>query len=129
MSRLFGEEMKTFDDYIKYSKRLKAVIGPLTIDLLRSGQTVVLDFQANTRRGRAWFRSLFETAQVQHVLHFVDTPDALCLARIAERNAVRPEGSHPLTEADFAYVSSFFEAPADDEGFRVTRYSAQLEAL
>jgi predicted kinase len=119
MTRLFGEEMQTFDDYIKYSKRLKAVIGPLTIDLLKSGQTVVLDFQANTRNGRAWFRSVFEAAGVPHLLHFVNSPDAVCLAQIAQRNIERPEGSHHLTEADFVYVSSFFQAPEAEEGFNV----------
>lgn len=120
---LFGDQMKTFDDYVRVSKKLKAVVGPFAVQLLRSGQSVVLDFQANTRPGRAWFRSVFEQASAHHVLHFVDTPDPLCLERIARRNVERPPGSHHLTEADFVHVSSFFLAPAADEGFNVERHA------
>lgn len=123
LARLFGDEMKTFDDYIRVSRKLKAVVGPLAVDLLGAGQTVVLDFQANTRSGRQWFRSLFEQAAAAHVLHFVTTPDEVCLARIARRNVERPEGSHHLTEADFVHVSSFFEAPEADEGFTVRTHA------
>jgi predicted kinase len=121
---LYGEQMTTFDDYIRVSKRLKAVVGPLTVDLLRSGQSVVMDFQANTRSGRSWFRSLFEQASANHVLHFVDTPDAVCLERIARRNIERPPGSHRLTEEDFVHISSFFQPPEDAEGFNVKQYTS-----
>jgi len=122
--RLFGDRMKTFDDYVVFSRRLKSVIGPHVVDLLKSGCPVVLDFQANTRAGRRWFRSLFEEAAAGHVLHYADTPDPICLERIARRNAERPEGSHHLTEDDFRHISSFFEAPAPDEGFNVRRYGS-----
>jgi predicted kinase len=121
---LYGDEMKTFDDYVRVSKRLKAVVGPLVVDLLRAGQSVVLDFQANTRAGRRWFRSLFEQASVDHVLHFVNTPDAVCLERIARRNVERPPGSHHLTEDDFMHISSFFQPPEEAEGFNVRQYTA-----
>ena len=119
MVRLFGNEMKTFDDYIEFSGRLKAAVGPHVVDLLRAGHDVVLDFQANTRSGRRWFRSLFEQAGSAHVLHFVSASDEACLARIARRNVERPEGSHHLTEQDFLHISSFFQAPEDNEGFNV----------
>lgn len=124
MIRLFGDQMKSFDDYVRLSKNLKAVIGPLVVDLLRARQTVVLDFQANTRLGRAWFRSLFEQADAAHVLHFVKTPDEACLAQIAKRNVERPEGSHHLSEEVFAHVASFFQAPEEAEGFNVQAYPA-----
>jgi predicted kinase len=121
---LYGDEMKTFDDYIRVSKKLKAVVGPLTVDLLRSGQSVVLDFQANTRAGRSWFRSLFEQASAGHVLHFVNTPEAVCLERIARRNVERPPGSHHLTDQDFVHISSFFQPPEEAEGFNVKEHTA-----
>ncbi len=120
---LYGEEMKTFDDYIRVSRRLKAAIGPLVVDLLGSGQSVVLDYQANTKAGRRWFRSLFEQAGVDHVLHFVDTPDAVCLERIARRNVERPPGSHHLTEDDFRQISSYFQPPEAAEGFNIKTYT------
>ncbi len=120
---LYGDEMKTFDDYVRFSKRLKVVVGPLVVDLLKSGQSVVLDFQANTKAGRRWFRSLFEQAAAHHVLHLLDTPDQVCLERIARRNLERPLGSHHLSEDDFLHISSFFQPPEEAEEFNVKLYA------
>ncbi len=124
LMRLFGDQMKTFDDYKLFSQKLKSVIGPLVADLLKSGQSVVLDFPANSKASRAWFRSIFEQAGAAHVLHFVDSSNNACLQRIAKRNVERPEGSHHLTNEQFEYISSFFEAPDDLEAFQVNAYVA-----
>ena len=118
LMRLYGP-MASFDDYRTYSQRVKAVVGPLVVDLLSLGQTVVLDYPANTQGARLWLRSLGESAQVPHVLHHLATPDEICLDRIARRNTERPEGSYHLTRADFDHVSSFFEPPEEDEGFTI----------
>ena len=123
LMRLYGEQMKIFDDYIRFSKKLKTVIGPLTVDLLQAGRSVVLDFQANTKAGRSWFRSAFEQAGAAHVLHYVTATDEACLARIARRNVERPEGSHHLTEEDFIHVSSFFQMPEETESFNVKKHA------
>ena len=124
MMRLFGDQMKSFDDYIHFSRKLKSVVGPLATQLLKSGNHVVLDFQANTKTGRSFFRSVFEQANAAHILHFVQTADQVCLKRIAKRNIERPEGSHHLTAEDFARVSSYFEMPEAAEGFNIKRYGA-----
>lgn len=121
---LFGDQMETFDDYIRVSMKLKRAMGPLVVQVLKSGQSVVLDFQANTLRGRTWFRSVFEQAGAHHVLHVLNTPDELCLDRIARRNVERPPGSHHLSREDFVHVSSFFQLPTEDEGFNVEHHSA-----
>ena len=126
LTRLFPSELATFDDYIKYMRRIKTVVGPLAIDLLKR-QSVVLDFPANTVDSRTWFRSIFENANVSHVLHFVNTPDALCLKRIAKRNIERPEGSHEISEATFHYLSSFFQPPSQSESFNVQLYVPQSD--
>ncbi len=123
LMRLFGDQMKTFEDYIRLSRKLKEVVGPLVVDLLKAGQSVVLDFQANTRAGRGWFRSLFEQAESAHMLHFLNTSDQACLERIAKRNDERPEGAHHLTEEDFFQISSYFQEPEDTEGFNIKIYA------
>jgi predicted kinase len=124
LARLFGDRMKTFEDYKSYARRARTVVGPLVIDLLTAGQNVVLDFPANTRTWRAWFRSLCQAAGTAHVLHYVDVPDQTCLQRIGKRNTERSEGSHHLTEEDFVHISSFFEAPDEGEGFQVKVHPA-----
>jgi len=98
MMRLFGDQMKCFDDDLHFSPKLKAVVGPLATQLLRSSNHVVLDFQANTKAGRSFFRSVLEQAGAGHVLHFVQTSDQMCLERIAKHNIERPEGSHHAPE-------------------------------
>jgi predicted kinase len=122
LSRLFSDRMNTFDDYRVFSARLKTVIGPLVVDLLKSGQSVVLDFPANTKVTRAWFRTVFEKAGSAHILHFVDTANEECIQRIEKRNLERPEGSHHLSVDDFLHITSFFEAPDALEAFTVRVY-------
>lgn len=123
---LYGDEMTSFDDDIRSSKRLKAVVGPLVVGLLRSGQSVVLDFQANTKAGRRWFRSLFEQASADHVLHVLNVSDDVCLERIARRNRERPPGSHRLSEDDFRHIASFFQPPEEAEMFNVKLYPLEV---
>ena len=55
-SNLFSGELRTIDDYTRYSARLRAAIGPHIVDILRQGLSVVLDFPANTLRNRDWIR-------------------------------------------------------------------------
>jgi len=124
LMRLFGDRMKTFDDYRVYSQKAKSVVGPLVVDLLAAGQNVVLDYPANTRIARTWFRSLYESAGADHLLHYVDVPDETCLRRIDKRNIERPEGSHHLTKEIFDHVTSFFEAPDGLEGLKIKVYAA-----
>jgi predicted kinase len=124
MMRLFGDQMKSFDDYLHFSPKLKSVVGPLATQMLKSGNHVVLDFQANTKTSRNFFRCVFEQADAAHVLHFVQASDQLCWERIAKRNIERPEGSHYLTEEVFALVSSYFEIPEAAEGFNIKVHGA-----
>ena len=113
LDRLFGDQMRTFDDYIRYSRRLKTVIGPHVVDLLKTGQSVILDFPGNTRATRGWFLTVSELAGAPHVLHHLEASDALCLHRVAQRNNALPEGAHRLSEEDFRHVTSYFEPPVE----------------
>ena len=51
-SHLYADDLKTMDDYGRYSARLRAAMGPHIIDILRQGLSIVLDFPANTVRNR-----------------------------------------------------------------------------
>ena len=105
--------------YLEYSGRINRIVAPLAIAVLSKGVSVVLDFPANTRNQRAWFRGIIDGAGVEHELHFVDTPDAVCKAQLKARSAHLPPGTKWTTEEDFELISSHFVAPADDEGFHV----------
>ena len=122
LMRLFGDRLKTFNDYIFFSNKLRTVVGPLTTDLLRTGQSVVLDFPANSKASRLWFRLVFEDAGAAHALHFVNSSNKVCLQQIANRNLERPKGALYLSAERFEFISSFFEVPEDSEGLNVHTY-------
>jgi predicted kinase len=93
-SSLFSDDLKTIDDYVRYSGRLRTAMGPHIVDILRQGLSVVLDFPANTVRSRN------------------------CKRRLQERNA---GGAHPFqaSESEFDLFTSYFVPPGPDEGFNV----------
>jgi len=122
LQRLYPEEITDFDSYLKYSARLKSVVGPHVEALLKQGVSIVLDYPANTLRARAWVREIVEAAQADHVLHFVDTPDERCLEQLVRRNQEKPDGSVEMTTEQFEHITGFFVAPQEHEGFKVRVY-------
>ena len=82
----------------------------------------MLDFPGNTKNQRAWFRSLFERADSEHELHFIDASDELCKRQLRERSRGLPPGSAWTTDADFEAITVYFEAPSVEELFNVIRY-------
>ena len=121
LDALYGDQMQSAEDYLRYSSRLRAIMAPHVAALLGAGTSVVLDFPSNTRNQRDWMRKLVAGAGVDHQMHLLDASDDLCLKRLAERNA---SGSHPfvVTEEMFQQFTRHFTTPADDEGFRVLRH-------
>ncbi|MBW4658730.1 MAG: ATP-binding protein [Drouetiella hepatica Uher 2000/2452] len=122
LSKLYPIEISTFDDYLKYSSRLKPVVSQHVQDILAQGISVVLDFPGNVPSQRQWFRSIFEAARVNHVLHHIVASDSLCKAQLHKRNAEQPEGSMIMSEEEFDHITAYFQPPTDDEDFNVTRY-------
>lgn len=118
LSTLFPNEIVEIEDYRDRSARLERTLGPHIASLLAAGVNVVLDFQANTRRRREWMKGILGRSNAGHVLHLLDVPDEVCKARLRERNAA---GSHAYRTSDEQYdrMMSHFEAPGEDEGFRI----------
>jgi len=117
-SNLFAADLKTIEDYGRFSARLRAAMGPHVVDILRQGLSVVLDFPANTVSNRNWMRSLITEADVAHELHLLDVPDEICKRRLRERNR---GGGHPfqVSEAEYDLFTSYFIPPGPGEGFNV----------
>lgn len=122
LSRLYPEEISTFDDYLKYSSRLKPLVLQHVQNLLSHEISVVLDFPGNVPSQRQWFRSIFEAAKVNHVLHYIVASDSLCKEQLRKRNAERPEGSMFMSEVEFDRITSYFQPPIADEGFNIIRH-------
>lgn len=118
LNALFGDQMSSGADYLRCSSRLRKIMGPHVSSLLNAGVSVVLDFPANTVENREWMRGLLEATGASHQLHLLNAHDALCLARLRERNA---HGEHPfaVTEAQFRRFSAHFVPPSPEEGFNI----------
>jgi predicted kinase len=122
LDALFPGEITDIPGFVKCSSRLKNALAPHVCALLAKGISVVLDFPANTKGQRAWFRGIFERANVGHELHFVDASDALCKKQLKDRSKNQPPGTPWTTEAEFETITAYFQAPAGDEGFNVIRH-------
>ncbi|BAZ40738.1 shikimate kinase [Calothrix sp. NIES-4101] len=119
LSTLYPEEIQNFDDYLKYSNRLKPLLKNHIRSILNSGVSVVMDFPANTRNQRAWFKDIFLDEGIPHRLIYLEVDDRICIEQIAKRRESNPERSHFDTEEIFHHVTSFFQPPSTDEGFAI----------
>lgn len=124
LAGLYPNEIVDFAAFLRYSTRLRATLASHIVALLTHGVTVVLDFPANTRRSRAWFREIFERADADHELHWIVASDDLCKRQLKQRSSdlsLAP-GAKWTTDSDFDEVNSYFEPPATDEQFSVIRH-------
>ena len=122
LDHLFPGEILDIPGFVKCSSRLRSALAPHVCALLAKGISVVLDFPGNTRAQRAWFRELFERANAEHELHFIDASDALCKRQLVDRSKHLPPGSPWTTEAEFEAITAYFQPPSEDEQFNVVRH-------
>lgn len=120
---LFPNLIVNVASYIEYAGRINKVLAPHIVDILSKGVSVVLDFPANTRNQRAWFRGIIDRAGVAHELHYLDTPDEISKAQLKARSAHLPPGTKWTTKEDFDLIASHFRAPEADEAFNVIRHT------
>jgi predicted kinase len=120
--KLFPGEVVDISSFVKYSSRLRDALAAHICSLLSKGISVVLDFPGNTRTQRAWFRELFERANADHELHYVDVTDELCKRQLQSRSKSLTEGSAFTSDAEFDAITKYFQAPSDDENFNVIRH-------
>ena len=126
LAALYPGEILDIPDFVRCSSRLRDALSSHICALLAKGVSVVLDFPGNTKKQRAWFRTLFEQAGVAHELHFIDAPDELCKRQLKDRSKHLPAGSPWTTDAEFDAMTAYFEAPAAEERFNVIRHEREL---
>lgn len=119
---LFPGEITDIAGFVKCSSRLKDALGPHVCALLLKGITVVLDFPANTKAQRAWFRELLERTHAEHELHFVDVSVDLCKRQLKERSKDLPVSTPWTTGAEFEAITAYFQPPSEEERFNVVRH-------
>jgi len=119
-----SDGISSFEDYLKWSARCRSVMGPLIIDILSAGSSVVLDFAGNRISERAWVKGLSEQAGSPHRLHFLDVSEDECLRRLLGRNLNKPEGLYfaSTSEEEFRSICKYFQPPHPEEGLFLDTY-------
>jgi predicted kinase len=122
LESLFPGEITDIAAYVRCSARLKSALAPHVRALLSKGIPVVLDFPANTRTQRTWFRELLERTNTPHELHFLDASDAFCKRQLRDRSKDLPPGTRWTTDTEFDAITKYFQPPSEDELFNIVRH-------
>jgi predicted kinase len=115
LSKLYPNQITSFEDYIKFSGQLRPLIKAHVQNILRAGSSVVMDFPANTKKQREWFKQLSFEVKSESELIYLKVSNELCLKQIAQRNMEQPSRSGLDTEDMFNQVTKFFEEPIESE--------------
>lgn len=119
LSQLYPNQISNFDDYIKFSTQLKPLVKSHVQNILATGTTVVMDFPANTRSQREWFKKLFSEIKAPYEFIYLKASNELCLRHIAMRAKEQPERAPFDTEEVFLKVTRYFEEPRETENLSV----------
>ncbi|MBA4316630.1 AAA family ATPase [Limnobacter profundi] len=120
LAALYPDSIHSLNDYVRLSRRLKSVLRSQVVSLLRMGVNVVMDFPGNTRTQRQWFREVIDEAGCPHELVYLDRPDSVCIEQLSKRRELEPERAKFDTERTFYAITAYFQAPEDNEGFKIT---------
>ncbi|GAA6151340.1 AAA family ATPase [Pseudoteredinibacter isoporae] len=119
LAALYPEQIRTLENYIEFSARLKPQVKPLVQSILCAGTDVVMDFPANTLAQRAWLRSIFSEVKAPHKLVYLALSDEECLKQIAQRRIEQAERTATDTRDMFEQLTRYFVAPTPSEGFHI----------
>ncbi|MFK3870117.1 AAA family ATPase [Pseudoalteromonas rhizosphaerae] len=119
LATLYPDQIKSFEDYINYSGLLRSLLKVHVQNILQAGATVVMDFPANTKKQRAWLKSLATEIQANIEFTYLKVSNELCLQQIARRCIEQPNRAAFDTEAVFNHVTQYFEEPSDSEFYNI----------
>ncbi|OGW39838.1 MAG: cell division protein ZipA [Nitrospirae bacterium GWC2_56_14] len=119
LSKLYPNQITSFDDYMHYSSLLKPLVKSHILDILKTGTSVVMDFPANTVKQRKWFKELIIEANAPNELIYLNVSNDICLKQIEKRRLERTERAIFDTESMFIEVTKYFQEPDQSEGFNL----------
>ena len=119
LSKLYPNQITSFDDYLHYSSLLKPLVKSHVLDILKTGTSVVMDFPANTVNQRKWFKELIAEANAPNELIYLNVSNHVCLRQIEKRRLEQPERAIYDTESMFIEVTKYFQEPDQSEGFNL----------
>lgn len=114
LTKLYPNEITELTHYIEKSALIKQVLEGHIKQLISAGNTVVMDFPANTINQRRWLKSLAGSSAVSYIFHVIKTDDHECKKRLAIRNQL---GENPFktSDAEFDLITKHFTYPDETE--------------
>jgi predicted kinase len=94
---------------------IESLMWELAERLLALGVDVVVDFGVWSRVERETFRARAARVGARSVLHYLDVPADVLVARLAERNERLPPGTFHIDPALLREWAKVFEPPTADE--------------
>ena len=116
MLTMFG--MYAGENHDLYAARSRSFLLEKTVDLIRSGVDVILDWGFWTKSGRDEMRAYCVEHNLPYEFHFLDVEDTVWQARIAKRNAAVESGEVNAYYIDENLANKFhsrFELPQKEE--------------
>ena len=122
LAKLYPGEITELTHYIEKSVLIKQVLEGHIKQLINAGNTVVMDFPANTLNQRRWLKSLAESSAAPYIFHVIKVDDHECKKRLAIRNQL---GENPFTtsDAEFDLITKHFTYPDESEDLVCRYYS------
>ncbi len=82
---LFGQHCGEMHD--TYVKRTEKYLLNKSLEVLKTGVDVVLDWGCWTKKERETYRAFFENKGIPYELHYLDVPEGIWQERVKKRNA------------------------------------------
>ena len=119
MARLFGPDMPQPLEYawmLERVGRCEAQIWSAAAAVIAAGTSAILDIGLMRRADRERVRQIAEGAGLPLVFHFVDAPQDVRRARVADRNVIRGESfAIEVTPDLFDFIEGVYEPPEPGE--------------
>lgn len=122
LSQLYPNQIKSVKDYIEKSEWVKSMLVGHIAALLKAGNTVILDFPANTPKQRQWLKSLADNMGMPYLFHVLHVGDEECKQRLSLRNQ-SDENPFKATEAEFELITQHFSYPQAEEQLEIKEYN------
>ncbi|MBD2797488.1 AAA family ATPase [Xenorhabdus sp. 18] len=122
LAALYPNQITQLSHYVEKSQLIKSVLESHIISLIKMGNTIVLDFPANTPKQREWLKGVADKAGVVSLCHVLAVDDQECKKRLSIRN--QSDGNpFKTSESAFDLITQHFSYPSEDEKLSIKYYS------
>jgi predicted kinase len=117
-TRLFGQDFRLDFQHPDHDARhtlIEEIMWDVAARALQLGTNVILDFGFWGKSEREDYRARASQLGASSVVHFLDVPEEMLLARLEVRNANLTAGTFQIPADKLLEWMQFFQAPSEDE--------------